>query len=119
MTLGHRILYCNYYDIDYLSLPKNLQIDHINGVKDDNRIVNLRLVTNKMNCGNKGKHKNNTSGIKGVSWNKQHEKWVAHIRHHKKRIHLGYYDDIEQARRAYNLKAQELNELENTIYRLS
>lgn len=119
MTRGHRILYCKYYDIDYLSLPRHLQIDHINMKRDDNRIINLRLVTRKMNYGNQGKYKNNTSGCKGVFWHKQREKWRAQIGHHKKRIHLGYYDNIENARQAYNLKAHELNEQENACYRLN
>ena len=64
------------------------QIDHINGVRDDNRISNLREATSAQNCSNKGMSKNNTSGFKGVSWYKPTSKWGARIRDK----HLGYFD---------------------------
>lgn len=118
-TRGHRILYCKYNGIDYKQLPRHIQIDHINGIKDDNRIFNLRLVTHKMNCGNRGKQNNNTSGIKGVYWHKIAEKWRTQIGHHGKCIHLGFYNNLEDAKNAYNRKAKELNEQENACYRFS
>ena len=43
---------------------------------------------------------NNTSGYKGVYWDKKHEKWLAQITYNKKNIHLGCFDDIEKAIKA-------------------
>jgi hypothetical protein len=76
-------------------------IDHINGKKDDNRFDNLRDVEIKTNTRNTFKaHKNNkSSGIIGVSWDKN--KWVVRIRTDNKRINIGRYDDINIAKNAY------------------
>ena len=73
------------------------QIDHINRIRADNRIANLREVTNKQNLQNAGKSSHNTSGHTGVYWYKRDSKWVAHIRHNHKLIHLGYFNTIEEA----------------------
>ncbi len=75
MYTGHRIAWALFYGKD----PGDYQVDHINGVRHDNRIVNLRLVTRSQNAANRKLHKNNTSGIKGVSWCKYRKKWVAQI----------------------------------------
>jgi hypothetical protein len=73
------------------------QIDHINGVRDDNRIVNLRSVTNSENHRNQKKPKSNSSGVTGICWHKRKNKWHAYIRTDDKRIHLGYFDNIFEA----------------------
>ena len=73
------------------------QIDHINRIRTDNRIANLREVSNKQNHQNKSKPSNNTSGHPGVVWDKQKSKWKAQIRHNNKLIHLGYFATIEEA----------------------
>ena len=80
----------------YGEWPKD-QIDHINRIRTDNRISNLREVTNKQNQQNAGKSSHNTSGHPGVSWHKQNSKWQARIAHNYKQIHLGYFTDIEDA----------------------
>jgi hypothetical protein len=72
-------------------------IDHINGVRDDNRISNLRLATHVENCRNKRKHKNNTSGYLGVYWDKQKEKWTATVKVDGKTRYLGRFDRKEVA----------------------
>lgn len=54
-------------------------IDHINGIRDDNRIVNLRDVSPEENARNTKMPKNNTSGIVGVSYCKRDKVWIAHI----------------------------------------
>ena len=53
------------------------EIDHINQDKHDNRIENLRLVTKSAQNFNRPVFGNNTSGVTGVSWNKQKSKWTA------------------------------------------
>ena len=73
------------------------QIDHINRVKTDNRIANLREVTNKQNQQNAGKRSDNKSGHPGVSWHKQRSKWQVKIMHNQKQIHLGYFSILEEA----------------------
>lgn len=66
-------------------------IDHINHTRDDNRLVNLRSVTQAENNKNQTLHSTNTSGAAGVSWFKALGKWHARIWHDNKTIHLGYF----------------------------
>ena len=73
------------------------QIDHINRVRTDNRISNLRDVTHKQNHQNRSKPSSNTSGHPGVCWHKLNSRWVAQIKHNQKPIHLGYFSTIEEA----------------------
>ena len=75
--------------------------DHINGVKDDNRWVNLREATHSQNMCNSGKHKDNKSGFKGVVWHKHNKKWYAKIKHMSGNISLGYFESPESAHQAY------------------
>ncbi|BAM29118.1 HNH endonuclease [Xanthomonas phage CP1] len=77
------------------------QLDHINGVRDDNRLCNLRECTIAENAQNRGMRSNNTSGYTGVSWNKRTQRWEAYISVAGKRINLGYYHTPEEAHRAY------------------
>ena len=81
------------------------QIDHINGNKSDNRISNLRLATASQNLSNKGITKSNTSGYKGVSFNRTKKKWMASIKVNKKSINLGYFLTPEEASEAYKAAA--------------
>jgi len=69
-------------------LPTN-QIDHINGVRDDNRMVNLRDVTQAENTKNSKIASNNTSGFKGVEWVPSRNKWRALISSGGKKINVG------------------------------
>jgi hypothetical protein len=80
----------------------NYSIDHINEVKDDNRLCNLRLDINRENEQNNSKPQcNNTSGYLGVCWNKQKRRWQAQIHYKNKQIYLGLYDIPEEAHEAY------------------
>ena len=75
----------------------NDQIDHINRIRTDNRIANLREVSHKQNGQNRSKPSNNTSGHPGIYWHKRDSKWVAKIKHNYKYIHIGYFATIEEA----------------------
>lgn len=89
--LAHRIIFYMHHGY----LPK--YIDHINNIRADNRIENLRAVTKAQNGANQK--------VKGVSWNKQAKKWQAHIGVNGKRSYLGYFTNEIDAARAYNAAA--------------
>ena len=81
-------------------------LDHINGIRDDNRIANLREADNAQNHQNKKRaQSNNASGYLGVCWHKQNEKWRAQIQVGGKKIQLGYFEKADEAHAAY-LKAK-------------
>jgi len=73
-------------------------VDHINGNKIDNNLKNLRWATHKQNGQNSKIRKDNTSSVKGVCFNKYHNKWHARIKIDGISIHLGYYDNLEDAK---------------------
>lgn len=75
-------------------------IDHINGDKLDNRKANLRICTNRENQYNSLKTKGR-SGIKGVSWLSSRNKWRVSTRVNGRRIFLGSFERLEDARNAY------------------
>ena len=89
----HFAWYCIYGNCDIE------QIDHINGIRIDNRICNLRNVTHQQN-------QLNRTTAKGYSWNKLTKKWRADITINKKPIYLGSFNTEEEAREAY-LKAKQ------------
>jgi hypothetical protein len=97
---AHRVIWCLYYS----QWPIE-QIDHINGIRDDNRIENLREATAQEN--NAFLRKNNKSGIAGVRWYSKTKKWMAYIRVNYKMIYLGYFcskDLAAAARKAAEVK---------------
>jgi len=69
------------------------QIDHINGIRDDNRLENLRVVSNQENQRNAKRRKDNTSKVVGVSWHNRDEVWCANIKVDGKQINLGNFTD--------------------------
>ncbi len=73
-------------------------IDHINNDRTDNKLENLRIVSNRDNC-HRVKHGLNTSKYKGVY--RQNNKWRAQASIKNKKFHIGYYDDEEEASKAY------------------
>ncbi|QDP62317.1 MAG: hypothetical protein Unbinned8472contig1000_17 [Prokaryotic dsDNA virus sp.] len=92
--LAHRLAWMLYYDKE---IPPLMQIDHINGDKDDNRICNLRVVTPRVNCKNLPKTSRNKSGLLGVCWAPSIGKWLAQISVEGKNKNLGEYRDFFEA----------------------
>ncbi|WPZ30721.1 HNH endonuclease signature motif containing protein [Sulfitobacter sp. OXR-159] len=84
------------------------QIDHINGVRSDNRIVNLRSVSRSENMKNQKRPSDNSSGHTGVYWFAQTSRWTAQITKNRKTICLGYFKDLDQAVAARKKAEQEL-----------
>lgn len=110
----HRLVWVYVYG----TIPTEGQIDHKNGVRDDNRLTNIRLASqgysdNNQNCGISS---NNTSGYPGVSYMKDRNKWVARIGLNYTRHLLGYYDTPEEAYEAYVKAKAELHKF-NPIQR--
>lgn len=87
-TLLHRFI---------MDAPQGVLVDHINRNRLDNRLSNLRLVDAQRNSQNTGFYKNNKSGYMGVRWNKQRERWHSLLTIDKKVLHLGFFDNLEDA----------------------
>lgn len=89
---AHRAAWAIYYG----EMPVG-DIDHINGVRNDNRIVNLRLATRSQNCQNAAVRKNTKTGVKGVHLRLDTGKYSASISVDKKTTWLGCFDTLEEA----------------------
>lgn len=76
------------------------QIDHVNGNVSDNRIQNLRSVSNAENQRNQCTPKNNSSGAVGVTYNQRYDNWRAFITAKGKKLHLGCFRDFNDALKA-------------------
>lgn len=110
-----------YFDRDYImnrniklhnfvygqEIPDGYIIDHINGNSCDNRKSNLRLCTYSQNSCNQKINNKNTSGHKGVWFDKEHSQWCASIKVNKKSNWLGRFDKFEDAVRAREKAEQE------------
>jgi hypothetical protein len=99
--LAHRIiwvLHYGYWPID--------QIDHINGIRNNNSILNLREANHSTNGMNRGCQKNNTTGYKGVY--KMRDRFQARITINGKYVYIGTYKTKEQASKAYKLYAKSI-----------
>lgn len=79
--------------------PDGFETDHIHGndSRNDNRKSNLRISTHSQNLKNMSLSKANKSGVTGVCWYARKDKWIAYITVDGKRIHLGYFDDFDEA----------------------
>lgn len=83
--------------------------DHINGNRLDNRRCNLRVVTSAENAQNKRLNANNSSGYKGVYWNRECQKWQAYGKVNGRIKYLGLFNDLEAAAKvAHNYRARHL-----------
>jgi len=85
------------------------QIDHINSLRHDNRLSNLREADRGQQEMNKPVSARNTSGFKGVSWTPREQKWRANIAADGKPLSLGYWDDPLKAWVAYSIAAMKLH----------
>jgi len=89
---------------EFIPNPLNKQlIDHVDGNRQNNTLLNLRWATSEQNNSNRKKRENTSSIYKGVSFKKNIGKWAAQI----KRVHLGYFEDEIEAAKVYNQKAVE------------
>ena len=86
-----------------------MEIDHADGNPRNNAWNNLRLATRSQNMWNSGPHKNNSVGVKGVSWSRQRKKYVARITVNGNKIFLGRFDVFEAACAAYNEMAKKFH----------
>lgn len=102
--LEHRII----WEMHNGQIPDGYQVDHINHVRNDNRIENLRLVSHKENCRNMSLSPRNTSGFNGVQYNQMISKWLARIVFEGKVITIGYFEDFDEACAARKRKQDEL-----------
>jgi HNH endonuclease/AP2 domain len=102
---AHRLAWLYYYG----RWPEH-HLDHINRIRSDNRIANLREVDDQKNAFNTSLSKNNTTGYIGVAWHKQQNKYRAFIKINYRQISLGLYDDPKIAHEAY-LKAKAIYHL--------
>jgi hypothetical protein len=75
-------------------------VDHVNGIKTDNRISNLRACSQSENVMNAKTRSNNTSGVKGVCWHKAKNAWHASVCARGRRVFGGYHKNLEDAKRA-------------------
>jgi hypothetical protein len=80
-----------------MNAPNDKVVDHINRDPTDNRKSNLRICIPSENGKNLSKKKNNTSGYVGICWDKFRNKWAATIKVNYKNIHLGRYEDVNEA----------------------
>lgn len=96
-TFLHRII---------MRATKDIEVDHRSTCTFDNRRSNLRLCTHAQNSQNTPLRRNNTSGFKGVSWNKKGGLFEAYISVSGRRISLGRFPTAEQAAEAYAAAAE-------------
>lgn len=89
---AHRVAWLHYH-----GKPAAGEIDHLNGIRTDNRIANLRDVPRRLNARNSCLFSHNTSGHHGVYWNKARSKWAAQIKIDGWPRHLGTFSTIEEA----------------------
>lgn len=90
---AHRIVWI----LNNGDIPEGMYIDHIDHNKENNRLQNLRLVTGYTNQKNRSLGKNNRSGVLGVHYRKERNKWQATINYDHNTVFLGNFDDWFEA----------------------
>lgn len=89
-----------------MGTPDGAEVDHRDGDGLNCTRENLRVATSSQNKRNRGKESHNTSGHKGVSWDRVNKKWLSHIQVHGLHINLGRYVEATDAARAYDAGAR-------------
>ncbi|MBZ6385131.1 HNH endonuclease [Pantoea piersonii] len=103
--VGFRVFWERYYShrlawaIVHGELSSDVEIDHINGNKKDNRLANLRIASASQNQHNKTAYRNNKSGVKGVNLDGKSGKWRAKFNCNGKRYELGLFASLDEAER--------------------
>ena len=93
----------------FIDNPENKPfVDHIDNCKTNNNIANLRWATSVQNSQNKSMMSNNTSGVKGVVWDKHTKKWKAQIMIDGVCVYLGSFYNIEDAKQVRITKANQV-----------
>lgn len=95
LELAHRLAWNMHYPDNPVTPDE--QIDHINHNRTDNRICNLRKASNTENSRNASIGRNNTSGALGVWFEKRRNKWSVEIKVDRKKIHIGQFDNFDEA----------------------
>lgn len=101
----HRVIWCWMYG----EIPSGTEIDHLNGVKSDNRLSNLRAATSEQNKWNRAATRTSKTGLKGATLHKPTGLYASTIKKNGKRHHLGYFKTAEEAHEAYQKAAAELH----------
>ena len=102
---SHRLVYAIVTGTD----PGQLQIDHVDGNRQNNNVLNLRTSTHTDNACNQPSNRGSSSKYLGVSWNRARGRWRAQIKRDRKLHFLGYHDLEEDAARAYDAAAREMH----------
>jgi len=100
---------CVYLHRLIMNAPEGMEVDHKNSDILDNRKCNLRICSRSENLCNKKLSKYNTSGYRGVTWDKSKRKWQATITKNNKQYHLGRFNTPEEAHAAYCEAAKRLH----------
>ena len=101
----HRLVWAYHYG------ASTSTIDHINGNSFDNRIENLRECNTSQNHQNSRLAKSNTSGIKGVAWCKQKQKWRGRITVDGVGMHIGFFSTVDESKNAMSAARKKLHGL--------
>ena len=102
--MNHRLVAEAYLD----KIENKNIVDHIDCNKTNNHVSNLRWCNSSENAMNTKINSRNVSGVRGVRYDTKSKKWRAYISFNNKRIYLGFYDNLEDAKIARQNKSSEL-----------
>ena len=91
-----------------MSPQDGMVVDHVDCDGLNNTLQNMRIATIKENTRNSRTYVNSTTGVKGVHFNKQDKVWQAHIRLNGKRIHLGSFRSLDEAKEKYRIESKKM-----------